>query len=375
MSNKKGLGQYYTTNYDYILQNISIPSFVKTIIEPFAGQGDLLKFIDCSNNITLSNSNYNINHRKKYTLECYDIDPKQSFIKKRDTLQNPPDYRDKFVLTNPPYLARNKSKDKILFDQYDANDLYKCFIKSILLDPCLGGILIIPLNFWCSIRLSDITLRKNFTNVYHVHQLNIFEERVFSDTSYTICSFLFIHKSVCNTHFSCNYNYTIPVTMYPFQKTINVLLDKHNLYTIGGDIYRLHSINNLYNGKYKITRVTQNNESQLNTNLMVKCIDDSSSNKIQMQYYTDSNALFVDRTPNLTARTYVTLIITPTLNIKQQHQLVLCFNKLLNSYRDKYHSLFLNNYRESNAGMARKRITFDLVYSLVDYCLQVYVPL
>jgi len=98
MSLKKKLGQFYTTNYEYILQNMIIPDYVldKIIIEPFAGNGDLIKFIDDS----------------KYKIECYDIDPKKDFIIKKDTLLEPPDYNDKYVITNPPYLARNKSTDK-----------------------------------------------------------------------------------------------------------------------------------------------------------------------------------------------------------------------------------------------------------------------
>ena len=39
------MGQFYTTNQDYILQGMAILDNVKTIIEPFAGKGDLLKFI------------------------------------------------------------------------------------------------------------------------------------------------------------------------------------------------------------------------------------------------------------------------------------------------------------------------------------------
>ena len=38
---------------------------------------------------------------------------------KRDTILNPPNYNNKFIITNPPYLARNKSKDKTLFKQID----------------------------------------------------------------------------------------------------------------------------------------------------------------------------------------------------------------------------------------------------------------
>ena len=38
MSNKskKALGQFYTTNNEYILQNITIPDDIVDIIEPFA---------------------------------------------------------------------------------------------------------------------------------------------------------------------------------------------------------------------------------------------------------------------------------------------------------------------------------------------------
>ena len=102
MESKQNLGQFYTTNYEYILQNLNIPEGVSDIIEPFAGMGDLLKFLDIS----------------KYNLQCYDIDPKQTYIEKRDTLLDPPDFNNKYVITNPPYLARNKSTNKSLFDKY-----------------------------------------------------------------------------------------------------------------------------------------------------------------------------------------------------------------------------------------------------------------
>ena len=181
---KKILGQFYTTNQEYILKGMKIPDNVKNIIEPFTGNGDLLAFIEREqekNNI-------------EYNIECYDIEPKKQYIIKQDTIKNPPDYKNKFVITNPPYLARNKSKNKSLFDKYGVNDLYKCVIKEILTNVCLGGIFIIPLNFWSSIRLADIELRKAFLEKYDIILLNIFEETVFDDTTYTICSFQFEFK-------------------------------------------------------------------------------------------------------------------------------------------------------------------------------------
>ena len=153
---KKQLGQFYTTNYEYILSNMKIPNNVKTIVEPFVGNGDLLKFIKKTN----------------FKLEIYDIDPKIKDTIKRDTLKNPPDYTDKFILTNPPYLAKNKNKEKEIYEKYNCDDLYKCFITNLISNVCKGGIIIIPVNFISSVRKADIELRKKFKYLidilYHV---------------------------------------------------------------------------------------------------------------------------------------------------------------------------------------------------------------
>lgn len=52
---KKSLGQFYTTRCNYILQGMTIPTTTKIIIEPFVGQGDLLKFIQTPNLYTIRN--------------------------------------------------------------------------------------------------------------------------------------------------------------------------------------------------------------------------------------------------------------------------------------------------------------------------------
>lgn len=343
VSNKQLLGQFYTTNYEYILQDLFIPDGINNIIEPFAGNGDLIHFMN------KDNINYNI--------ELYDIDPQKEYIVKKDTILNPPNYNGKFIITNPPYLARNKSKNKTLFDKYNVNDLYKCLIKELLSNTCIGGILIIPLNFWSSIRLSDIELRKYFLTIYNVIFLNIFEEQVFDDTSYTICSFQFELKTNLN-----NINNIIDTMIYPSKIQLNVELNDNNNYMIGGEIYKLK-----LNNYYKIIRATSKNKTKINTNILVKCIDDNKYNKIGLQYINDQNR-YIDDTPNQTARTYATLIIEPSIDIIQQQLVIEKFNKFLEEYRTKYNSLFLTNYRESN-DIARKRISFELVYSIVEYIL------
>lgn len=339
--NKKELGQFYTTNYEYILKGMFIPENITNIIEPFTGQGDLIKFIK---------------NPDKYKIECYDIDPKNTFTVKLDTLLDPPLYENKFLITNPPYLARNKTKNKTLFDKYDVNDLFKCVIKELITNKCIGGILIIPLNFWSSIRKSDIILRKSFLEVYDIILLNIFEESVFEDTSYSVCSFQFQLKQKEKNIFN--------LITYPSNNIIEIELNENNNFTIGGEIYNLEIKNN-----YKITRLTKKNIKKKNTKILVKCIDDNIDNMISLSYEEDEKNCYVDNTPNLSSRTYCTLIIEPSIDIETQNKLVLKFNKFLNEYRKKYNSLFLTNYRESK-NIARKRISFDLVYLISGYVLE-----
>lgn len=335
MDKKSSLGQFFTTNFEYILQNFEIPDYIKNVIEPFAGNCDLLNF--------LKNNQYNI--------ELYDIDPKKDCIVKRDTLLNPPDYTDRFILTNPPYLARNKSKDKTIFNKYNANDLYKCFIKEIIKQQCLGGIIIIPLNFLSSIRKSDIELRKCFVNKFNISRINIFEERVFDDTSYSVCSMQFEKKNVGSP---------TKLTIFPSGKRIECILNENNNYTVGGEIYSL-----CYKKKYTISRLLS--ESDNKTNINLKCIDDNIDSKICLSIVDDKDVIY-DKTPNKSARSYATLVVSPMISLEQQKDLVYKFNNFLNGYREKYNSLFLSNYRESNS-IARKRISFSLAYDISGFLL------
>lgn len=343
MNTKNELGQFMTTNYKYILQNLKIPIKINKIIEPFVGNGDLLNFISKNN----------------YSIECYDIEPKFKnnyyTIIQQDTLLDIPDYKDKFVLTNPPYLAKNKDINKRysdLFKKYQTDDLYKCFIRILIENNPIGGIIILPLNFWSSIRPSDINLRKEFLNKFNVSLINIFEDAVFDDTNYNICSFQFELN---------NFQQAINIDIYPSKKKIkNIILNKKNNYIIGGQIYNI-----VKNNKYTITRWTDILQDK--TNILVRCID----KWIEMKFVPD-NELFLDNTPKKSARTFMTLIIDPMINDKMQKKLVDEFNNFLNNYRKKYHSLFLTNYRDNY----RKRISFDLVYKIVGELLKGihYIP-
>ena len=342
MTTKQTLGQFYTTNYDYILQNLSIPDDITSIIEPFAGNGDLVGFITTDASVA-----------------CYDIDPKRDYIIQRDTIQNPPNYAGCFVITNPPYLARNKSQNKLLFDKYDVGDLYKCFIKELLTNQCVGGILIIPLNFWSSIRKKDVELRRDFLRVYNLVRMNIFEEQVFDDTTTTVCAFQFRRGQPT---VSPRTPLPFPATciIYPSGIAIDTEMTETNNYTIGGEIYQLQT-----NTIYTITRLTCT--TQPSTHIVAKCIDDNQNSQIRL-FWVENGHDYIDDTPNLSARTYATLVIVPPISDDKQKQIIDDFNVFLREYRTRYNSLFLTNYRESK-DIARKRISFDLVYKIVGHLL------
>lgn len=353
---KKKLGQFYTTNYNYIFQNLNIDENITTIIEPFAGKGDLLKFFN----------------KNEYITEAYDIDPKIESIIKKDTLLDKPIYKNKFVITNPPYLARNKSTNKELYDKFNTNDLYKCFLEQLIEDNPEGGIIIIPLNFWCSIRKTDIDLRKRFLKIFDVIQLNIFEEKVFDDTKYSVSSFQFrlkketIAKNNSNPNPNPNHH-SVQITIYPQKQNINTILNEGNNFLFGGEIYKLKQEKNI-----KIDRMTIINKNKtplFNTNILLKCIDDSDKSKLGLSFVEDSKKeKHIDDTPNLSGRSYALLIINQTLTKEKQLDLINKFNSYINNLRNKYNSLFLTNYRESNT-IARKRISFSLAFEIINYLL------
>lgn len=343
MQNKQALGQFFTTNYEYILQNLCIPDEYRHVIEPFAGNCDLVKFIKTHDKI----------------IELYDIEPQNNNVIMRDTIKNPPSYKNKFVLTNPPYLARNKNKNKELYDKYEVNDLYKCFISELLSNSPSGGILIIPLNFWSSTRENDTRLRELFIRKFDIQHLNIFEEQVFNDTSATVCSFQFRLKEADD---GIN---PIRVSIIPAHKKFDIKLNQKNNFTIGGSIYNLPVLNT-----YSITRLTRKNKNSLGiTKIRAKCIDDNHDSRIRLE---KSDDLYIDETPNLSCRTYASLVILPEISEEIQLELIEKFNEFLNKKRDKYHSLFLPNYRESK-DIARKRISFELVYQISHYLLERFI--
>lgn len=344
-SNKKNLGQFYTTNVDKILGGFVVPSWVEHVIEPFAGNGDIIRWI---------------NKQITCKIDAFDIDPKYESTIKRDTLTDPPDYEDAYVITNPPYLSRNKCSDAKIKTIFDVNpgisDLFRIHIAQIT-DKCIGGILIIPLNFISasSRNIKDNDVRDKFLSRYKITALNLFEEQVFDDTTYTVIAIRFVWSE------SPIIKQTFTLKSFPSGKKLKFSIEKKYNWIIGGEIYSLPTSTDI-----QISRLVENtnyaDEWQI-TKIFVHAIDGTTANnQIRLEYRTKP---FYGK---ISDRAFATLIIKgASLSDEMQRTLIANFNDLLQKNRKKYNSLFLTNFRESKNGHGRKRITFEMVYQLISH--------
>ena len=348
ISSKKAKGQFYTVNSEYIMRGLSIPEGPLSIIEPFAGKGDLISWIKRQDTAIQT---------PDISVEAYDIDPKNEGILVRDTLMDPPTYADKWILTNPPYLARNKCDSKIVFDKYDTNDLYKCFIMSLVEQPvsARGGILIIPVGFFLSPRDIDVRCRSTFLSKYQITRVNYFEEDVFPDTTTTVVAFSFERASTILD------SQSIEWTMMPAGKCQTFILSAANDWIIGGDIYNLPVNNTIKVRRYVDGQILKPGE-QL-TELTLTALDSGLANgRICLEYRPGYTYLAKD-----TSRSYATLCITGcVLTPEKQQQIAEQFNQLIEKKREETWSLFLPQFRESKE-YARKRIPFELAYRIVSH--------
>ena len=364
---KKQFGQFFTTNVDYIFQDFEKFVKNKNVIDPFAGNKDLISWVEKNN-------------CKKIT--GFDCDKKYCDNKKvfyNDSINSPRGY--KFICTNPPYLHKNKADKKIkkrFFSGIHSNfeDLYQVSIFSML--DCDEGILIVPLNFLSAENSKKI--RNLFFEKFEIIKLNIFSEQVFKDTTYNVISFYFKKKKIIS-----NKN-KIFATIFPENKQVGFTIEKKFNWQLGGKfinkikitkndlgVFRLTE-DYLQSGEYEVEMALQNIKDKkyfcinkklkkiLEKNILfLRAIDSKNGKKIQLEDIRKYNiAGLVGKN---TSRNMAYLIFQKEISINDQKELIKKFNKELNQKRNEYFSFFLTNFRDNN----RKRISFDLTYKFLNY--------
>lgn len=292
-------------------------------------------------------------------MEAYDIEPKREGIVLRDTLKSPPDYTDSWILTNPPYLARNKCTNKEIFDLYEMNDLYKCFIMSLVRqNNYRGGIMIIPAGFFFSPRDIDVRCRGEFMRRNRITGVRYFEETVFADTSTTVVAIAF-ERSLTDMDAQ-----DVPWIMMPSGEHRVFNMSATDSWIVGGDLYRLKGGDGVRIRRHVEGQALKAGEQQ--TFMTLNALDSGTQDgRISLSY----KAGYVYPAKDC-SRTYATLrIVGRALSEAQQQELCGMFNTFLEEKRTETWSLFLPQFRESKE-YARKRIPFELAYSILEWLIK-----
>ena len=366
---KKQLGQFFTTNSNYILKNFSKYIKGKNVIDPFAGGGDLIFWANKKN----------VESIKGYDVDERRVDNKNIFY--NDSLNNPKKYE--FVLTNPPYLNVNKANKKMkddYFRNHQFEDLYQISLNSIMDSD--EGIIIVPINF-LSARNSK-KIRNIFFSKFQIIEMNYFKKQVFEDTTYNVISFYYRKKkNIFDDKFM------IKTHIYPDNKIVNIKLEKNHDWSIGGKVlsmikkqnnslgvHRLVADNlNEFNGKIEVKVAYNHTKNKLNMKvdedfynliksniILLKAIDSGSENgKIALEDVRDYGVdCLVSKT---TSRHMIYLLFDKKVSLKDQKMIINLFNNEISKLREEYLSLFLTNYRDND----RKRISFDFVYKFINF--------
>ena len=143
-----------------VLDGCKKPPPGRIVVDPFTNDGQLVAWLG-TNNIVIP----------------YDRSPKIPTVIQRDTLMTPPNYHGLYVVTKVPYHKKPENEDMIdpIFEKYNSNNYYKCFIKTLIRSPPAGGIIIIPIKFLGGVSSVEIKRRQEFFRLFQLVRTNILE--------------------------------------------------------------------------------------------------------------------------------------------------------------------------------------------------------
>jgi len=349
MDHQHTLGQHYSIKADTLLTGMQRPPAGAIVIEPFAGQGDLLRWLGPG-----------------YINVSFDLEPKAPGILQRNTLLDAPRYAGSYVLTNPPWLAKNKSEDKTIFDRYGTDDLYKCFLKSLLREPPMGGIIIIPLNFLSGARDSEKKRRQEFFRAFKPLRFNVFEEAMFNTTDYLTLVIEFQRRI---DH--AELEETWPFYFYPSNDTLNWRINIRTLEFPNENPFTSMLTTPPPANKYiKVRRHTDDvplKRSETLTRIMLENLDSGTSlepgiGRIGLRLMDTTEPDYIGKS---TGRSKAQIVVRGYVSKKFQSHIVHEFNVWIEHWRQTTRSMFLPVFREAK-DYPRRRLSFELAFDAIS---------
>jgi len=348
MSTQHELGQFYSARADELLDGMTRPPKGAIVVEPFAGEGDLLKWLGPG-----------------YIELAYDIDPKRERTIRRDTLMTPPRYSGSYVLTNPPWLAKNKSENKAAFEKWGTDDLYKCFLKSLFKDPPTGGIIIIPLNFFSGDRDSEKKRRTEFFRTFTPQRINIFETAMFADTDYLTMVIQFQKRT--NLYMDHGKEENITMNFYPSRDTMTLRVNP--LSFVFPNENPFETLPPPATGHYISVRRHEEDKplkaTETLTLILFEALDSGVSTtpgdgRIGLQMM-EPDQTYLGKS---TSRSKAQIVVRGPLSRKLQRRIVTDFNAWIEDWRQKTRSIFLPVFREAKE-YPRRRLSFHMAFDAI----------
>lgn len=358
---RKKYNKFYSTNEELISfidisdELISLDESL-TIVEPFAGDCDLLKLFEQqlidSEELISSINLYDITNINNENIDNLTV----NIFNNHDSLLNNIFSNDEkspyFVITNPPYTAKNKltqeMKSKYSSLLVDVQDLYQIFIKQ-LIDSYMnidGGILVLPSNFMFG--KQSMKLRNQFLTKFDILVLNIFEKQMFDYTTQSTITIQFINKLLNETNVQpivhlFKKDEVIDILSQQFQNILSNSLILNNV-----DIKRY---------RYFTTRNYNIDEERfIVSNIKVSLLDPN------MKAYIEPYDNIEDKN---TDRAFMRLCFNHQFTNEQEMKIVELFNDYLAKVRESTYSLIFTSYRE----YSRKRLSFEEVYEIMNYII------
>jgi len=330
-NHKQKNGQFFTKNANELLDSYSHLVSGKDVIDPFAGDCDLLDF--------------SVSHGAKSTI-AYDIEPTKESIIKQDTLINPPSFSGKFLLTNPPYLCSNKNKDKKVYDKYGYNDLYKCHIASFI-DRVDEGILILPSNFLSESRAK---IRDAFFKSYTITKCDYYYYQVFPSVTTGIVVFHFIKDKAPVKRFDCNIHYSNTNIV-----KCQVELEEKYDWLFGKDFFDYIDVEQTLD----IDKYTGKECSHL-TNIVIGLLDKGKWAQ-GLSYNSGSPVVCGEK-----SFTTYQIVSSKHMSVDIQKTIVEVFNNKLQHFRNKYHGMFLSNFMGANQKILSRSFIHKMIQKIYN---------
>jgi hypothetical protein len=328
-NHKQKNGQYFTTNASDLLVGFEYVVGGRTVTEPFAGGGDLTRW--CLDNGATC-------------VDEYDIEPLDG-VTYNDSLMNPI-LTNEVVVTNPPYLSKNKNKDKRIYDIWKQNDYYKCHLAAIVANKVERGIVILPSNFLSE---SSSSVRDLFFSRYRMNKVKYYRKQVFEDATTGVVVFDFetwVPESTMTCSYEIHYDDVVAYESYTHTERNGWLVGDEFFDMIRADI------------NFKITILREGMVP--NSNIIIGLLD---KGKYALgAHYNDGEPIYCS--PK--AFTTYQCVLSQDLTEEQQKLVVSEFNTLLDSMRYKYHSMFLSNYMGSKQKILSRKYAERLMAHVVS---------